>query len=385
MRIFTIISVNFIVLYTLFSLQPASAAVTADPMGFAIFIEEGEEVAGDLILTNDGEEDIGYSFIYRKIRREEDQNRGPQRDDPGDVIQEINLDYNYCLGLSFDPENSVMWAVHSTSNRLVGYEWNGEEITETIADFNGGNQPVGLGYYDGVLYTSPWQSGTVTRFNVDGVDLGNVDSGLQGIMGLAIDPEQGHLYLLDFPSCNVLVLDIEDDFEQIGMIENILDGADFQDMRSRINWVPEHDDGHLWVSWRPDPNDEPSFAWQVAIDEDWNWEEVQSFHVETDNRSFGIGHDGSNMWVATASIDNADITTLRIIDDGIIERGFIMFDEEEGVIPAGEELDLEYIINPDEFEQGVHEIVMSIRFDDPEIETIMMTIIMSLDMRTTSA
>ncbi|MFC2150463.1 T9SS type A sorting domain-containing protein [Calditrichota bacterium] len=354
--------------------------------GFSIVPEE-DITEYDLYFYNDTEEDLDWRLTQRQVRRD-DQQRGPRRDDAGEVLAEIEMEYYYGLGFSWDPDNRVMWCSHATPNRIVGYEWDGEEITDIVNDFAGNGNPVGSAFYDGLIYVGLWQGGTIHAYDADG----ELQDSWQladrvGIMGLAIDPETEFLFVWDFVTgeafANVYVYDIANDMDEVGVIEDILDLEDpTNDVRGRLTWVPEHDDGHLWMSYLFD-------CYQVNVtqneDGDWEWEQIQVFESPSEIRSFGIGHDGENLWVAkNADIENPDDVTCFIVDDGISEIPWVTFDTNIGRVNAGEDGAIEFTFDRTAIEEdGIYEKLMRLHLTGETVdETVEFTIFFMINVET---
>ena len=365
----------------------ASARVTIDPAGFAVVVEPEDTLVTELNLHNDGDEDVAFDIRIRNVNRGEEERRGPRRDDPGDLLGEIELEHPGAFGFCRDYDNDLVWVFHMIiENNLpvdaffTAYQFIGNDV-EVVTEIEPDGAPIGGAYYDGVLYGATWGANmNLIQWDLEGNNLGEVDIGnpdASYLMSYAVDPERGYLFVITFPEINVHVLDINDDLNQVGLIQNILNGANAVDFRGRICWVPEHEDGNLWVSWRPevwDPDNPVSFAWQVDIDEEWNWEEIQNFEVETDTRSFGIGHNGWD--ILAGRLGDAGIS---IIDDGIVEPHWLLLDPLSGDIAGGEETVIGVIITPGEMEAGVYENLLQIELDDPDQPEIQIAAVMSID------
>ena len=363
----------------------ASGDVTVDPYGFAVQVEPEDELETEVILHNSGDDEVGYRIRWASVRREEEERRGPRRDDPGDVIQEIEVEHMGCLGIARDFENDIMWITHTligddglpVDGFFTGYRVAGNEV-EVVDDIHPNFIPIAGGYYEGVFYSTVWgANNNMIRYDLEGNNLGDIDIGNPDnsyLMAFTVDPERAYLFVITFPEVDVHVLDINDDFEQVGFIDNLLNGANAVDFRGRIFWAPDHEDGHLWVSWRPDPNDQNFYAWQVNIDEEWNWEEIQNFPVEADTRSFGIGHDGRDLWIGR----NLD-ASVAITDDGIHEPHWFTADPEEGVIAGGEDETIGILVTPgEEIDAGVYEVIMRIDLNDEQQPRIEIAAVMSV-------
>ncbi|NQU05174.1 MAG: T9SS type A sorting domain-containing protein, partial [Calditrichaeota bacterium] len=383
------IRIALMVIALVFTVNAAISEVTVDPTGIAVWLDEADDVVElEMTLSNSGEEDVAYRLRYFNVDREENErfggNVGPRRDEPGETLDEVELEHAGILGMGFDHENGVMWVTHLNQAEppgyITGYEWNGAEITEVVNDFEVSQWILGGTYYDGVIYSGIWPNSFVTMFSTEGENLGNVEYNGSYVMSCAVDQEMGYLYIISFQTVNIHVLDINDDFNEVGVIEcvNVQDG-DAADFRGRITWVPEHEDGHLWLGHTFVVEDGLGQAWQIAIDEDWNWDVVQSFDVETDVRSPGIAHDGVNLWIG-----NEHEAMARIIDDGIAEPNWFMADPMQGEIGANEDAAIAIEITPGEIEEGLWEMLLRIDIreaegerDDFEATSIEMAVVLS--------
>ena len=345
----------------LLPLQSALCEVTADPMGFAVWVEAEDTLETELTLSNTGEEDVAFRLRYSDVDREDERRRGPRRDDPGDILGELELEHPGALGISRDFETDAMWVSHTIVDEngavqdgfFTCYEVVGDEV-EVLEDIHPGAPPLGGCYYDGIMYSTSWMNMWVARYDMDGNNIGSID--FNGyVMACAVDPERAYLFVIIYEQVVINVLDINDDFEQVGVIENVLEHGNDADFRGRMYWAPEHEDGHLWLSYEWQ-------AYQLNIDDDWNWEIVQeAFDVETDVRSFGIGHDGIDLWIG-----NMNSAIVTITDDGIAEPNWFMADPLQGEIAANEETTIGVMITPGEIEEGIYEILVRITLTEVE-------------------
>ncbi len=375
--------------------------VSVDRIGFATVLEQEAVYETEINLHNAGDEAVPFNVRIRKMNREEERRFGPRRDEQGETLSEHELEYPYTAGLAWDAEEEIMYGSHVTEARIVGYRWNGEEITEVTVDFVAegiqANMLVALAYYEGVLHTFYWSQALIYRYDVEGNQLESIetqwDDELTYGLGLAIDPENAHLYMTAFHNagahCDMKIYDINDDYNQIGYIDGIENMGEVRDadVRNRLNWVPEHEDGHLWVYERNQaevqdgaigPDTPPYHAWQLDIipgeEGIWEYEVIDHFEVESDAWSNGISHDGENLWIG-----NRNSNLVRIIDDGLSEAKWIEIEPRSGEVPADQEITLEVFIEPVELEDGVYEQLVRIGFDDPAGTVIEMSVVMSLE------
>ncbi len=374
-----VFALSFVLLFS-FAILPerANAGVAVDPDGFSVFVEPEDTLETEITLTNAGEEALNFRTRFLSVnRQEEGMQRGPRRDDPGDVLEQIELDHPGALGIGRDYVTGDMWVCHTlldengfpNGGMYTGYHIEDGEWA-AFAEIEPDLAPLGGCYYDGVLYGTSWQNMYVTRWDVEGNNLGNFDVP-HFVMGCAVDPERGYLFVIVFEEVDILVYDIENDLAEMGMIADVLDRGGDADFRGRIYWAPEHEEGHLWMSYEWN-------AYQLDVqneEDEWTWEEVQHFEADTDVRSFGIGHDGRDLWIG-----NMNENTISITDDGIHEPNWLMVEPEEGELPAGEPVELTATIAPgEELEAGVYEMMLQFQFDDPDMPAIEMSVVMALE------
>lgn len=366
-----LLCLSIAVILSLFGMTlSANAQITVDPYGFSVWVEMEDTVETSLTIQNDYDFDVDYQIKWRKPRRDEALRVGPQRDDPGEVVNEVVLDYNYCLGLEYDPVEQIMWASHATALRICGYRWDGEEITETAFDFAVPTTIVGAAYHDGIIYTGKWDaSGRIFCYDADGEALGELETGYQYIMDLTVDHERQYLFAIELnandvnESFHMAVYDIADDYELVTVVENLLN-LETVNYRLRLCWVPEHEDAPLWVS------GEDFLAQQLSFDDEWNYEIVNEIDMSeiTDVSSFGIAHDGENLWVSTTNVDEQNDNTVFIVDDGISELPWFTADPKEGTIGSDESAEITITTIPVEVERGAYEMICRIMLSEPQEE-----------------
>ena len=324
---------------------------------YGVGIEEGRDASG------------------RTIRSLANTPVGPRRDAAGDSLDRIDVDHYGSFGISHDIENDVMWINFcdqrgAVTNFWTGYQWDGSAITGVVADFEvnlNGTPLLGGCYYDGVLYSGRWDgNSSLMRFDIEGNNLGDVNvAGAQNsryTMACAVDPERAYLFVTTLYDANfaadvqVHVFDINNDFEEIGLIEDFMGHGANVDFRGRLTWIPDHNTGHLWAT-------REFRAYQLAVNEiDWTVEIVQDFPVTSDVRSPGIGHDGRNLWIG----NNVTSPTVTIWDDGVSEGPeWLTFDPEKGDLLAGEEEEITITCTPGVLEDGVYEARLLIKSNDP--------------------
>ncbi len=348
--------------------------ITVDPLGFAVYAEAEDTLTTEFTLHNGGENEVVYDLRLRGGNNNVQRQGGPRRDDPGDEIQVVQLQHPGALGIARDFENDIMWVTHTIQENgavvngfLTGYEWDGREIGDVVADIRPQRFPIGGTYHDGILYTTPWISTIIMRYDLEGNMLDDINLNAMNPMGFCIDPETEYLYVMLVTAVNIIVLDINDNFNQVATIASILGRAGDGDFRSRLCWVPEHDEGHLWLSYQ-------FRAYQLNIDEEWGFQVIQDFPIDNDVRSFGIGHDGVNLWTG-----NAYTNEISIRDDGIVEPNWLTLTPLTGAVAAGEDAVISALVIPEGLDQGVYDLIVEARFDDENLPIVQMAIVLSFE------
>ena len=296
----------------------------------------------------------GRDANSRSIRSLTNKATGPRRDEPGDVLQTVDLAYTGPMGISRDPETNVMWVDHYTAGRVVGYQWDGEQITGQVADFGvAGGSNVGGTVWNGVYYGAQFQGTLIYMYDLEGNQIATMN--MPDIpISFCVDGERGYLFYCTYPGFYLRVLDINNDFEEVAVIRNMLGHGDDANARARMAWVPEHRDGHLWMTYEFN-------AYQVNITDDWQWEEVQRWRFQSDRNAPGIANDGENMWIG-----NIAESVVRIHDDGASEGlPWLTMEPEKGSILAGEETEIAITCSPTDLADGVYEGNLVVKSNDP--------------------
>jgi len=119
-----------------------------------------------------------------------------------------------------------------------------------------------------------------------------------------------------------------------------------------IDWVPEHENGHIWLA---DPISSNLYQLDVTND---NAEIVQQTEI-TNSEDFGITHDGEDIWYS----GNEGI--LRIVDDGIAEVNWITYEPDEGEIEPDSDTDIILTLDATDLEPRDYEAELHIYSNDP--------------------
>ena len=198
---------NFIRALTILAIiLPSSAAICqleVEPFGFAASIDVDEEMIVELNLINLGENDIQVSLHALRPPDRNHQDRGPRRDDLGDVVDEFNIGGELWAGLAWDGE--LMWGLEYQQQRLTAVDHDGEIVENVNIE---GEQHVGL-CYDGEVFWTGYlgdeDQARIFRVNREGEVLGSIAVEGGAVFGVAWDGENLWYTDLQFhgasPSC----------------------------------------------------------------------------------------------------------------------------------------------------------------------------------------
>ena len=330
----------------------------------------GESVECILNFTNLGDEDVRFSILpelinepdrdYNISRQSNMANRKfPSRDDPGDILFQFELESEWCAGFDWDPDENVMWVASYNPPRIHAYAYNGRGGVENIFNRQLNPSTLAMGFLDGIVYTNQYPRDPIYMYNQEGDALGELELDINQVVDCATSKEDKWLLVLG-ASFNIHVYDVENEYENVGIIDGELILGQMEGIRARsMCWVDDHTDGQLWLG-------SQFRAWQFLVDTDsWEVELVQEFPTPS-GHWLAIGHDGENIWRPSAADDNL----VQVYDDGNIELSWVTFDPEEGDIEAGGDLDVVVIIdatglNGGEYEVDVHFISNDI--DNPDV------------------
>ncbi|MDP8240271.1 MAG: carboxypeptidase regulatory-like domain-containing protein, partial [Candidatus Hatepunaea meridiana] len=336
-----IISVPIILLLSL-SLT-TYAEITIEPFGFAISIEENDETNVELVLRNSGEDDVGFSISDYIIEDENDRQAGPRRDDLGDRIATFEAGGGWWTGLAWDGER--MWGVNHDSRNMIAIDMDGE--VEDIAQLNFSN-PMGMCWDGEAFWVCSSSTELIYRIDTNGEILRSFNPEGTRPTGIAWDGE--NLWFCDYRGGTTFIYQIDTDGETI----LTLDLRNIERSWLSCAWMPEHEDGQLWVLHNH------GTLYQLRVEDDQT-EIIQQTNLNLDN-NFGLEHDGENLWYPSANRGN----DWYVIDDGIVEFCMITVDPDNGVIQADDYEAVDILIQSEGCEAGIYNILLEIELYDPE-------------------
>ncbi|MBM3328406.1 MAG: choice-of-anchor D domain-containing protein, partial [Calditrichaeota bacterium] len=325
----------------------APPAVEVNPQAIEDELNTGEQSEHVVNISNTGDAALVWESYFVGIREpgarrdasgremREANGAGPQRDDPGDVLQEFDIEFPGITGLAWDPDNEVIWGMsHNEPPAIFAFN---PENGEIINRFDLGDvRYVDLTYRDGRLYTNGWQRDpqTIHVFDLEGNRVEQIEA--------PVNMWRGHFTITDdhffirmeegWENSDVIQVFTFPDFEEVGRIPDAEQTGD--QSTGQIMWVEADRSGQLWV----DGGDQ---LYQLSVDGGWNCDVVQSFNVLAgrNNRS-GLTHDKYDIWRAPYRLWEDRQTVVQRIDDGIAESYWVVWEPTEGVLDAGTDVDV---------------------------------------------
>jgi len=323
--------------------NPLIGEVTVEPFGFAIAVGE-EIVETELILTNNSEDDGTYRIGCSLIVNEDGQQQGPRRDDLGDQIREVQVGGGWWTGLAWDGER--MWGVNYGNRNMVAVDLEEDEV-EQIAQLNFG-APMGMTWDGGAFWVGDYTNGGIHYVDVEGNVIREIRSQNGHPTGISWDGE--NLWYCDYAGEQTIIRQISDQGEVLRTLN--LEGIEHNWIS--LTWVPEHDDGHLWVLHHH------GTIYQLNVDEN-DVEIVQQAQWQLQN-NFGLEHDGETLWYPSNDGGNIWIN----IDDNVEELHLLNFEPEEGELPADESVEIVVSVTPEGYQAGIYNMLVEIELAEPE-------------------
>jgi len=333
---------TFVISTTFLFSQAAICHMTIEPAGLAVFLEQGNEAEAEIAIINSGEVDVNYSISFDDPPDDERRN-GPLRDDFGDILETYDFGAVTWNGIAFDGE--LMWLVEH-GGRMISVSLEGEVVGEDvrIPEFATG------ACWDGeALWLGFLNEPILTRIDREGNQIANIrfgDDEQQGAFGVAWDGE--NLWASQPDIRSLVQVSVDGDRLRTVGTDNV-EGAEWP----CIVYVEDHNDGHMWLCSQPAMS-----YYQLNIEGD-QAEVIQSDRLDEDSM-YGIGHDGTNLWIHTHNGQHF------VIDDGIAEPRWIMAEPTEGVIPANDEIAFMLFFNTVDMEDGVYEMRVIIELEEPD-------------------
>ncbi len=342
-------------------LLPAAAMcqLVVEPFGFAIAVDVNDEMIVELNLINIGEDDIEVNLHAVRPRVERDrQNRGPRRDDLGDIIDEFRIDGGLWAGLAWDGE--LMWGLDYDRQQLTCVNLDGEIVDNINIE---GNVHIGL-CFDGeafwIGYIGDEREGRIFHLDREGDVFEEIRVEGGPVFGVAWDGENLWYTGLMWGEDRTL-RQCDTDGDNLRRIDcNNLE----ESWTVSPAWVEMHEEGHIWILSGEDPH-----LWQINVEDD-RAEIIQD--TQLNQSLYGIEHDGFNLWL------NGEGQTWYVMDDGIEEVYLVSIEPESGVVPGNNELNVDVIITSQDAEEGVYPFLINIETDLEDMPLIEIAAVVSV-------
>ncbi|MDP8239324.1 MAG: choice-of-anchor D domain-containing protein [Candidatus Hatepunaea meridiana] len=375
-------------------------AIEIDPGSIEDDLVSNEVEEHTLTVSNDGDAELRFTIeseiisepgddeerdnALRTLRSVDsplqgnDNEAGPRRDDLGDLIHAFQSPNagavnRYNAGIAWDWDNEWMWMTNYSPNFLVSAIDPANDY-EVEREFRVQNNPMGAACYDGELYIVHWSNNWLYHYNTEGENLGNIQTNFRPT-AVTVSHEEGLLFVMnDANNREIRVFDIENDLEQIAVIPSHFQYTGNFPSRS-ICWVDKHPDGQMWFNTRRNGNGNE--LWQVSVDvDDWTYIEqvahIVSWPAENGQEWDGIGHDGHNLWLS-----QYPSTQIRIIDDGVAEMYWLMYEPDEGTIAVdGDPIEIDVTLDATDLIGGDYEADMTFFTNDPDDDEVVISVIM---------
>jgi len=340
--------------------------ISVDPFGVVTLLDPDSEEIVEVTLSNDGEIDLAFDINFRSPVDDERRIRIPRRDDFGDLLEFYDMQNYFWCGLAWNGEEIL--AADYDNQRI--YFWNIEE-EELTDDFRVNFFPWGAAFDGRNYWIAADNPNRLRNIDREGDLLSTID--LNYIpAGVAFDGE--NLWVSPYGGNGVLqYMTVE------GEVIRSVNCAGMNGIASwALTWVPEHDGGHLWVI------TEGSRLMQLRFDEDEEeFEIIQGFNYNYPGGTYGLTHDGENIWFSVYT-PGGDGWGIGIIDDGIEEPRWLLVDPGDGIIAADDEETFELTFTSAGYEPGTYHLLVVIELteagDDPEFHSIIeFSALMSID------
>ncbi len=324
-------------------------------------IEIGDTSEHFFNIFNDGGSSLRFDISHDIIDEpDEDVSNGPLRDELGEEIVSYAVEAGFVSGLAWDGE--LMWARNSQDQRLLAFDPNAEEIVETIQILAQGYGFAfdGEGFWVGDFNDA--NVGSLIRLDRQGNFISAIQIAAFFILGIGLDEDGIWIYgsrpMMQQKS--LLQFSYGGDFLQEVNCQETLQNA-----HGCITIVPEHEDGKLWfMNWQT------SELLQLNIGEE-QLEVIQQVQLPND-QAFGIGHDSENFWYAAGE------GNWYVIDDGVSEVSWLTYEPTDGVIEAGDDIEVFVTLNTEDCFLGDYEADIHINSNDPDDPDIVIGVFMSV-------
>ncbi len=335
---------------------PPPPAIVVDPNAIEETLYTGERLDVPVTVGNEGEGELEFEVGFEITGEPE---RGPRRDNPGDILGQYNSGVSSIGGMTSTLDGRI-WGCSYSQNRVVSMNI---EDGEVLSNWGGPGSPLSMVWQGEELWVCAWSGNVITRYNLDGQRLGTFNMPFRQICGMGWDGA-GLVFMNSLDDRNVHVINIENR-QQVGLI-NYRAAAGNADIWG-IEWVEHHPDGQLWCNTR-------NRFYQVAVSDNWQCQAVQNFATNGDQPYVGPGHDGENIWHGMWGN-----TTWYKRDDGVAETQWLSIAPTEGVVAPGESTEFCVILDAAGIAVGDYSADIMVYSDDPENEEILVDLVMTVE------
>jgi len=330
--------------------------IVVEPLEVEDALITGQSVQHQFTVSNPGRRDLIWHTEKEWVDGPEAEN--PHRHDPGELLSQYEVPYEFIRGMAWDGE--LMWCIAEYDDRLFTIDPFDGEI---VHDFPIHERPRGL-TFDG---TNFWigqhreEDDIINIYDRNGELIDNLE--FDHVYGLASDQQQ-YIFISKHYGTAVEVINI-DDQESVGRIlyYNLID-----DQRlNRIDWVVDHPEGQLWGSVE-------GRAYQFYVDEEWNAELVQQFDWNLDYRYAAIANDNENIW---HGMERDEL--LYVHANGVAEIPWIEINPSSGEIERRGEMEGTITIDAAGLSGGNYETTIHFMSNDPDNPDVEVSIILNVE------
>jgi hypothetical protein len=340
--------------------------LVADPDAIDEELFTGQIMEIGINLLNEGQSDRNFTISHEIISeperdetsrqlRSNNNTSAPARDEAGDQLRTISVQYNTSSGAAYVGDNT-MWICSYGNNRLYSVNL---ENGQTITNIGLGYAPLGMAFDGELLLVNYWSGGPIYLYDLNGQQVGSFNTG-HTTCGIGSDRED-YLYLNDETNIRVYSKETRQQVRTFTYRAAMGNASIYS-----ITWVPEHPDGQLW-------GEAAGRAYQVYVDDNWEVSAVQNFAIPSQYQHCGIAHDGENLWVG-----DWNNTNWYCYDDGVAEVRWLAYEPTEGSLTGDEELDITVTLNATGLDEGIYEAILYITPDHPDILTLEIPITMEM-------
>ncbi len=348
--------------------------------GMALTTQLNVANEGDAILRFTVESEIisepGRDGSRRALRGVDGSNSGPVRDPGGQLVAQFNgpnAVNQYWSPVGYDMDEDIMYLSSYTNSTVVEYTHDNYANFREVRRFGLAN-PMDGAFYNGMLYIGSHGNQTITRFNLAGQAVGQINVGFT-FYGIATDQENGLIMFRNSNGNNIDVFPLVDDGAALGgRIGTIGNFAQYVNnfMPYNLEWVSKHPDGQLWIN-----NSTDQRIYQIAVNTD-NWQAtatVQSFPNGGSSQPYdAVTHDGHNLWIGGYANAN-----FRIYEDGITEAYWLLFAPESGEVEGDGEMDIDVTLDASGLIGGNYEGALIFTTNDPDDPTVEVGVVLTVE------